>query len=336
MRFLRHAGFWLSFVLLFLVIYGPVFNNYPWLFLSSIVMLPFTMLVVYSINYLFLPIFLKQKRYFLLGLLIFLILLLEPPLPRLLVMRISGEEISFKNFLDYNLLPFYFETGLITFIAFSIKLFKERNREQEEKNQLEKQKLQAELDALKGQLNAHFLFNTLNNLYGLAKKKSEHAPAGILMLSDMLHFVLYECTQPTYPLQKELDFINIYIELEKLRYGERLKIEMEEDLKYSDIRIAPLLLFPFVENSFKHGVSKKKDKVWIRIRVASSPHELKFEVENNRYLEPARDLRETGGLGLENVQKRLEILYPRQHSLHLKSDDSTFSVCLNIHQDFKS
>ena len=336
MRFLRHAGFWLSFVLLFLVIYGPVFNNYPWLFLSSIVMLPFTMLVVYSINYLFLPLFLKQKRYFLLGLLIFLILLLEPPLPRLLVMRISGEEISFKNFLDYNLLPFYFETGLITFIAFSIKLFKERNREQEEKNQLEKQKLQAELDALKGQLNAHFLFNTLNNLYGLAKKKSEHAPAGILMLSDMLHFVLYECTQPTYPLQKELDFINIYIELEKLRYGERLKIEMEEDLKYSDIRIAPLLLFPFVENSFKHGVSKKKDKVWIRIRVASSPHELKFEVENNRYLEPARDLRETGGLGLENVQKRLEILYPRQHSLHLKSDDSTFSVCLNIHQDFKS
>ena len=336
MRFLRHAGFWLSFVLLFLVIYGPVFNNYPWLFLSSIVMLPFTMLVVYSINYLFLPLFLKQKRYFLLGLLIFLILLLEPPLPRLLVMRMSGEEISFKNFLDYNLLPFYFETGLITFIAFSIKLFKERNREQEEKNQLEKQKLQAELDALKGQLNAHFLFNTLNNLYGLAKKKSEHAPAGILMLSDMLHFVLYECTQPTYPLQKELDFINIYIELEKLRYGERLKIEMEEDLKYSDIRIAPLLLFPFVENSFKHGVSKKKDKVWIRIRVASSPHELKFEVENNRYLEPARDLRETGGLGLENVQKRLEILYPRQHSLHLKSDDSTFSVCLNIHQDFKS
>ena len=336
MRFLRHAGFWLSFVLVFLVIYGPVFNNFPWLFLSSLVMLPFTMLVVYSINYLFLPLFLKQKRYLLLGLLIFLILLLEPPLPRLLVMRISGEEINFKNFLDYNLLPFYFETGLITFIAFSIKLFKERNREQDEKNQLEKQKLQAELDALKGQLNAHFLFNTLNNLYGLAKKKSEHAPAGILMLSDMLHFVLYECTQPAYPLQKELDFINNYIELEKLRYGERLKIEKEEDLQHSEIRIAPLLLFPFVENSFKHGASKKKDKVWIRIRVTSTAQDLKFEVENNRYLEPSKDSRETGGLGLENVQKRLDILYPGQHSLSIKSDDSTFSVCLNIHQDSKS
>ena len=99
MRFLRHAGFWLSFVLLFLVIYGPVFNNYPWLFLSSIVMLPFTMLVVYSINYILLPLFLKQKKYLLLGLLIFLILLLEPPLPRLLVMQISGEDIKPSAFL---------------------------------------------------------------------------------------------------------------------------------------------------------------------------------------------------------------------------------------------
>ena len=215
-------------------------------------------------------------------------------------------------------------------------MFKERNREQEEKNLLEKQKLQAELDALKGQLNAHFLFNTLNNLYGLAKKKSEHAAAGILMLSDMLHFVLYECTQPSYPLQKELDFINNYIELEKLRYGERLKIQKEEDLQHSDIRIAPLLLFPFVENSFKHGASKKKDKVWIRIRVASTLQVLKFEVENNRYLEPSKNSSETGGLGLENVKKRLDILYPDQHKLLIKSDDSTFSVSLNIHQDPKS
>jgi len=263
-------------------------------------------------------------------------MVLEPPLPRILVMSLSGEEINFKNFLDYNLLPFYFETGLITFIAFSIKLFKERNQAQEEKNQLEKQKLQAELNALKGQLNAHFLFNTLNNLYGLAKKKSDHTPAGILMLSEMLHFVLYECTQESYSLQKELDFINNYIELEKLRYGERLRIEKEEDLQNPETEIAPLLLFPFVENSFKHGASKKKDKVWIKIKVASSQHHLKFEVENNRHLEPSSDPRPTGGLGLENVQKRLDILYPKQHTLSIRSEDSTFSVRLKIHQDPKS
>lgn len=331
-RFLRHAGFWTSFILLFLVIYGPVLDNYPWLFLSSLVMLPFIMLVVYTINYVLLPIFLKQEKYFLLGILIVLILLIVPPIPRILVMQLEGEEINFSNFLDYNLLPFYFETGLITFIAFSIKLFKERNREQKEKNQLEKQKLQAELSALKGQLNAHFLFNTLNNLYGLAKKKSEHAPSGILMLSEMLHFVLYDCTHEAYPLQKELDFINNYIELEKLRYGERLEIQKEEDLQNGNTEIAPLLLFPFVENSFKHGASKKKDQVWIKISVRADPQGLRFEVENNKFAEPPGNPKSAGGLGLANVQKRLEILYPQRHTLDIRSDDSTFYVRLQIHQ----
>ncbi len=331
-RFLLHAGFWLSFVLLFLVIYGPVFNNFPWLFLSSVVMLPFTMVAVYTINYLLLPKFFKQKRYISLGIIVLLILILEPPLPRILVMSLSGEEISFKNFLDYNLLPFYFETGLIIFIALSIKLFKERNREQEEKNQLETQKLQAELTALKGQLNSHFLFNTLNNLYGLAKKKSDLAPAGILMLSEMLHFVLYECTDESYPLQKELDFISNYIELEKLRYGERLRIEMEEELHHSEAKIAPLLLFPFVENSFKHGASKKTNEVWIKIRITSNLHQLKFEVENNRQVDHSVNPNTAGGVGLENVQKRLDILYPKQHTLTIRSDDATFSVHLIINQ----
>jgi len=251
-------------------------------------------------------------------------------------MSLSGEEINVKNLLDYNLLPFYFETGLITFIAISIKLFKERNREQKEKTQLEKQKLQAELNALKSQLDAHFLFNTLNNLYGLAKKKSDRTPAGILMLSEMLHFVLYESACESYPLQKELDFINNYIELEKFRYGKRLRIDKQEDLQHPDAQIAPLLLFPFVENSFKHGASTKTNKVWIKIRVASNQHHLKFEVENNRHPDPTSHPRTSGGLGLENVQKRLDILHPNQHTLSIRSDESTFSVRLNIHQDSKS
>jgi len=314
-RIIQHAAFWISFILLFLVIYGPVFNNFPWLFLSSVVMLPFTILVVYSINYLILPKFLRQRRYLLLGIIIMLILVLEPPLPRILVMQLSGEEVTFKSFLDYNLLPFYFETGLITFIALSIKLFKERNREQEQKNLLAQQKLESELNALKGQLNAHFLFNTLNNLYGLAKKKSDHTAEGILKLSEMLHFVLYDCSSDSYPIQKELDFIKNYIELEKLRYGKRLRIEMIEELDYSEFKVAPLLLFPFIENSFKHGASKKVKEVWIKIRIATTPQSLVLEVENNRYLDQALRSQISGGVGLENVRKRLDIHYPKQHTL---------------------
>jgi len=332
-RLFLHASFWISFILLFLIIYGPVLDNFPWLFLSSMVMLPFTILVVYIINYLILPPLLKQKKYLLLGIIILLILALEPPLPRILVMVLSGEDITFKNFLDYNLLPFYFETGLIMFIALSIKLFKEWNREQEQKNLLEKQKLKSELSALKSQLNAHFLFNTLNNLYGLAKRKSDLTAAGILMLSEMLHFVLYECTIDAYPIQKELDFIKNYMELEKLRYGKRLQVELCEELDHSEFMIAPLLLFPFIENSFKHGAGKKTKEVWIKIRIATNKQSLVFEVENNRHLDQSASDKTSGGLGLENVQKRLDIHYPRQHSLSIRSDDSTFSVYLNIDQE---
>jgi two-component system LytT family sensor kinase len=332
-RLFLHAAFWISFILLFLLIYGPVFDNFPWLFLSSMVMLPFTMLVVYSINYLILPPLLTQKKYLLLGVIILLILALEPPLPRILVMKLSGEDITFKNFLDYNLLPFYFETGLIVFIALSIKLFKERDREQKQKNLLEKQKLESELNALKSQLNAHFLFNTLNNLYGLAKKRSDHTAAGILKLSEMLHFVLYECSIDKYPILKELGFIKNYIELEKLRYGKRLRIEMIEDLDHIDFEIAPLLLFPFIENSFKHGASKKANDVWIKIHIATKPQSLVFAVENNKKADQGVNPQISGGIGLDNVQKRLDIQYPKQHTLSIRSDDSKFSIHLTINQD---
>ncbi len=332
-RFFIHAAFWISFIALFMLIYGPVFDNFPWLFLSSMVMLPFTMLVVYSVNYLILPSLVKQKKYLLLGLIILLILALEPPLPRILVMKLSGEEITFKNFLDYNLLPFYFETGLIVFIALSIKLFKERDREQKQKNLLEKQKLESELNALKSQLNAHFLFNTLNNLYGLAKKSSDQTAVGILMLSEMLHFVLYECSIDKYPIQKEIDFIKNYIELEKLRYGKRLQIALIEDLEHTEFEIAPLLLFPFIENSFKHGASKKVKDVWIKIHITTKPQVLVFAVENNKKADQAVNPQISGGVGLENVQKRLEFLYPRQHKLSIRSDDSKFSIRLTINQD---
>ena len=329
-RILQHTAFWMSFILIFAVIYGPVFKNYPWLFLSSMVMLPFTMMLVYLINYRILPGYLKRKQYIRLGLILLLILSFEPLLPRILVMFLSGEEITLKNLVDYNLLPFYFETGLIIFIAFSIKLFKESIREREEKIQLEKQKHQAELSALRSQLNAHFLFNTLNNIYGLAMQKSDGAPKGILMLSEMLHFVLYECSIENYSLNKELDFIENYIELEKFRYGNRLKIQMVKELEDKDASIAPLLLFPFVENSFKHGASKMISGIWIRIRVLTSKGEISFEIENSKFQEAKENAVPAGGVGLANVKKRLEILYPRQHSLVIREDETTFSVSLNI------
>jgi LytS/YehU family sensor histidine kinase len=293
-------------------------------------MLPFTMSLVYIINYRILPAYLKRKRYISLGLILLAILATEPLLVRMLVMLLTKEEITLKNLVDYNLLPFYFETGLIVFIAFSIKLFKESIKEREEKNQLVQQKLRAELTALKSQLNAHFLFNTLNNLYGLAMRKSEKAPEGILMLSEMLDFVLYECSSDSYPISKELDFISNYIELEKLRYGKRLQIRIQKELEDQEAGIAPLLLFPFVENSFKHGTSKMIRDAWIRIRIRANREQLSFEVENSKSTGTADHPAPEGGVGLENVKKRLDILYPGRHRLQIGEDENTYRISLEI------
>ena len=325
-----HTGFWLSILTVFFVIYGPVFDNYPWLFLSSVVMLPFTMTVVYTTNYVLLPKFLKEKQYSKLASYILLMLIIVPLISRITVMKISNEPISLTSLFDYNLLPFYFTTGLITFAALTIKLVKEDKLEREQKNQLEKEKLKVELSALKTQLNAHFLFNTLNNLYGLTIKKSDLAPKAVLMLSDMLNFVLYETSSKIYSLQKELEFIDNYIELEKLRYGRRLDIAVEKNIEYSDTKISPLLLFPFVENSFKHGARKSVTGVWIKIRVTSTLNKLIFEIENSREPDDIDKENDKTGLGLDNIKRRLELLYPSRHKLRIVEEKNKYSVLLTI------
>jgi LytS/YehU family sensor histidine kinase len=293
-------------------------------------MLPFTIGVVYTINYGLLPKYLKRKKYLKLGLFIFILLATVPLIARICVMIISDNDLTIKNLADFNLLPFYFEIGLITFIALSIKLIKEGKIEREEKNLLEKEKIRVELFALKTQIDAHFLFNTLNNLYSLAIKKSDLVPKGILMLSEMLDFVLYETSHEIYSLNKELGFIENYIELEKLRYGERLKISIEKTIDCQETKITPMLLFPFVENSFKHGASKAIKNAWIKIKIHSALNQLVFEVENSKVSHEIKAKEISGGLGLENLRRRLNILYPGCHNLTISEDEERYSVSLII------
>ena len=335
-RILRHIGFWLILVIIFFIIYGPVFDNYPWLFLSSIVMLPFTIAIVYLINYALIPRFLSSKNYLKLGIYVFLLLLIVPLIARIFTMWISenpmnsGKRIMLENLFDYNLLPFYFEIGLITFIAITIKLVKKDKDERELKHQLEQEKMRVELFALKNQLNAHFLFNTLNNIYSLTIKKSDLAPRSVLMLSEMLNTVLYETSNQIYSLEKELEFIDNYIELERLRYGERLDVSIEKNIDYPEVQIPPMILFPFVENSFKHGVRKTVKKAWIKIRIKSSLNQIDFAIGNSKVSDNKTKEYDNGGVGLENIKRRLELLYPLRHSLEINEDQNRYSVCLKI------
>lgn len=193
---------------------------------------------------------------------------------------------------------------------------------------LQKENLQLELKALKAQVNPHFLFNTLNNIYALALQKSERTPGMLLKLSSMMRYLLYECNVPQVALQKEIQFINNYIELEKIRHDKNVNIHFSLSGNAADSEIAPLLLIPFIENSFKHGVNGQIGKGWVDIHLSSMDSRVSLSVVNSRTENGIGSTQK--GIGLENVKKRLEILYPGKHTLEIEPEDEKFSVNLSI------
>lgn len=195
--------------------------------------------------------------------------------------------------------------------------------------ELQKDNLQLELNALKAQVNPHFLFNTLNNIYSLSLSKSEKTPEMILKLSDMMRYLLYECNVAQVPLQKEINFINNYIDLEKIRHDKNVKIDFSLTGNLDNSEIAPLLLIPFIENSFKHGVNALLGKGWVDIRLNIMNKKLSLSVVNSRAENNNGGSREKG-IGLENVKKRLELLYPGKYSLSIEPGEEKFSVNLSI------
>jgi two-component system LytT family sensor kinase len=194
--------------------------------------------------------------------------------------------------------------------------------------ELSKEKVEAELKLLKSQIHPHFLFNTLNNLYSLTLQKSDQAPEVILKLSEMLDYMLYECNGPIVSLEKELQFLQNYIALEKLRFGERLKVMFKQKGFFANRKIAPLLLFPFVENSIKHGAGSNNQDSWITIEAILDHKILLFSVENN--VKDQLQKQNASGLGLVNVRKRLEMLYGDKQQLQIEQKEGKYSVRLAL------
>lgn len=224
-----------------------------------------------------------------------------------------------------------FNFSTIVGLAVAIKLLKRWWLKQRETEQAAKEKISAELQLLKAQIHPHFLFNSLNNIYSFALEASPRAPQMIQKLSSLLHYMLYECKHPEVQLAKELKMISDYISLEKIRYGERLKIDIQFPQDIDHQMIAPLLLIPFVENSFKHGTSKMLSKPYVRLNIILDGKMLYFKLTNSRPesideipVNPNR------GLGLKNVKKRLELLYPKNHELQTMEDPSEYSVWMKI------
>ncbi|MDB5150963.1 MAG: histidine kinase [Mucilaginibacter sp.] len=190
------------------------------------------------------------------------------------------------------------------------------------------EKLNAEVNFLRAQVNPHFLFNILNNLYALTLKKSELAPDVVLKLSEMMEYMLYDSTGEKVPLEKEISYLDNYMELERLRFSGGAAINLNVNAELNGYEIAPLLLLPLVENAFKHGLGKQTKSGWLRVDINQEQSTLEVIIENAK--PPSGVSNSKGGIGLGNLRKRLELLYPGRHTLQLKDKNEVFWVKLVI------
>lgn len=194
---------------------------------------------------------------------------------------------------------------------------------------LQHEKLDAEMKFLKSQINPHFLFNALNNIYSLSILKSENTSENLLKLSDMLRYVLYECNAEQVPLQKEVEYIRNLIGLNMLKDSKGLNVKTSFSEISPHLMITPLLFVPFIENAFKHSKIEQLDKGWIRLRLEEENGRIHFSLSNSRPQEAISKDRQ-GGIGLVNVKRRLELYYPQRHQLDILESDDEFRVQLEI------
>ena len=197
-------------------------------------------------------------------------------------------------------------------------------------SRLEREKLDAELAALKSQVNPHFLFNSLNNLYSLALDGDARTPGIILRLSEMMRYLLYESNVPEVPLTKEVEHLQNFVEMQRLRVGEKAKISFEMEGEPEGLEVAPLLFLPLVENGFKHGIKGETEGAFIFIRLEISPNQLIFKIENNKGTVDEVEKHGSRGVGLQNLRRRLELIYPGKHELKVVDGIQIFSVVLKI------
>ncbi|MCK8520204.1 histidine kinase [Aquimarina sp. D1M17] len=225
--------------------------------------------------------------------------------------------------MEKGFLPMIFIIAISTFLHLSYRWFIQQTKIKE----IENERLTYELSLLKNQIKPHFFFNTLNNLYALALENSEKTPEVILKLSEMMRYTIYECKEPKVSISKEITYIENYIALQKIRYLEQGNITFTKEIQNSSVQISPMILIVFIENAFKHGFEHMEHNGFITIDLISSEDQLSFKVTNN--YDPY-ERKKGNGLGLENVKRRLTLLYPNQHTLDIHDYDAVYTADLKL------
>lgn len=331
---LYHILFWVVYIL-FWSLMLPSGISFARDLLNSALFIFFHMLVSYFNNYYLIEWFLFKRKYITYLLSLFLSnLLVCFPLSVAVYRYIpltneSAATIWTLQFFINNFLLILFTVLLTT----SIKLFRTWYMKEQANRELQTLNIENELRFLKSQINPHFLFNNLNNLYALTLKHSDLAPDAVLKLSNILRFGLYESQKQKVPIEDDIQFVRDYIELEKLRLGERTDIKLEVEGNTFGKMIEPFLFINFIENAFKHGANPTLGKSYIHIRYELDEvnKQLIFSISNNK---PAvlnnLEKDKIGGIGLKNVKTRLNILYPNRHELKIAELPDAYQVTLKL------
>jgi two-component system LytT family sensor kinase len=337
---MRHFLFWLAvFFYHFIRISffyppGHLLENIKPVFIGALVWgTIFNMIFSYTIVYYLVPkLYIKKKyAFFVAGVLllfaiVFLLAILQGILNRHLSIAIGvTSPISFFKATAIRILG---NPPLICGVLLSLKKIKDWYLKQNENKILARENTNAELQLLKAQIHPHFLFNTLNNIYFFILSEPVKAEDLVAKLENILYYMINECNATHVPLDKEINMINDYFELEKIRYGDRLDVELKITGDYDNKTIAPLLMIPFIENSFKHGTSKMLRDPWIKLFIQADEEMLHFTLANNKPAGALFDKKQ--GIGLSNVKKRLAILHPEKHYLTIEPTENTFTINMQI------
>lgn len=329
-----HVAAWLGYLLLQVLALDRFEHRYLPNLLSALAQLPAQLLFTYVSLYWLIPTYLLTQRYVRFGILTLIALLMGGVLYwegtyYLYFVPFAPARLAQESPLDvgYMLLcAFYLlcTSGLL--IAFY--MIRYGIRQQRLNQQLVIANQAVELKSLKDQINPHFLFNTLNNLYGLTSQNPQKAGEVVMRLSQLMHYMLYEGNLASVPLRKEITYLENYLELERIRYGDGLHLSFIVTGPTERVQMAPLLLLPFVENAFKHGLSRQLSDAWLQIQLTVSDEELVFKVENSKPISPVSA--PVTGLGLPNVAKRLALIYPDRHRLRQLDGGDSFLTTLTL------
>ncbi|MBE7170357.1 MAG: histidine kinase [Williamsia sp.] len=330
-----NSVFWLLYFLYQWLGLASLYGDYNGYFINACMALPVSLIFsILAVHLFFRRYYQKdQKTAFWLGIILSsgLLLLIRRYFnyyiiyPRYFPMALNMPLLSAGKFL-VDFVNLYAITGLYA-LYYSLRYwYREKHRVQD----LLQQKTLAELDLLKSQVQPHFVFNTLNNIYGTALKASPETAALIAHLSGFLNYNLYDASKDTIALTAEIDYIKHYIELQKNRFGNSVDVAVNIFDEITDLQVAPLLLLPLVENCFKHGVGDSVQKSWVRIDVSRKKDQYSIVIENSCDRDAKQVSPNTGGIGLANVKKRLQLIYRNKHELKVIEGPNSYLVILKI------